>query len=272
MRKIRWICGVVLIAALVVVVRHVSDAREFARLAEQARPLWLLLAIAFQAVTYVSQGQIYRIVAAADGRALGVLAAARLSITKLFVDQAIPSAGLSGTVAVAAALRQRGISRSVVSAGVLVDLTGIYVSYIICLVASFVITTTRGKTTEITLTSALAFVVIAMGLTLFAITRGGRGTIAVPRGSRDSASFARRSISFEMPSRGWREAVRRFCCPARITWPFFSGMRPVSGYSSGPLVEARPCESSSSASSSQTFFGRWRSFRQDSGRSRRHRF
>jgi P-type Mg2+ transporter len=178
-RTIRWICGAVLLAALVVFARHFSDACEFARLAERARPWWLLLAIAFQGLTYVSQGQIYRVVAAADGKTLGMLAAARLSITKLFVDQAIPSAGVSGTVAVAASLQQRGISRGIVSAGIFVDLTGIYVSYILCLVVSLASATGRGRASVVVLISALGLVLLLMGAIAFAITRG-RTALAVP--------------------------------------------------------------------------------------------
>jgi Mg2+-importing ATPase len=184
----------VLLAALVVFVRHFSDACEFALLAEQARPWWLLLAIAFQALTYVSQGQVYRIVAAADGSTLGMLAAARLSVTKLFVDQAIPSAGVSGTVAVAASLRQRGISRGIVSAGIFVDLTGIYVSYILCLVVSLASTTGRGRASVIVLTGALGFVLLLMGAIVFAITRG-RGAVAVP-GRIARLRFVRSTLDF----------------------------------------------------------------------------
>lgn len=181
MRRLPWIFGVVLLAAVVVVVRHAAEARDFARLAQQARPWWLLLAAACQAATYVSQGQVYRMIARAGGGTLGILSAARLSLTKLFVDQAIPSAGLSGTVVVAASLQQRGISRDIVSAGIVADLTGNYASYVLCLVVSLVIMTARGEANVIILLSALAFVLFAMASTVFAITLAGRGAVAAPR-------------------------------------------------------------------------------------------
>ena len=163
-----------LLAAVVVVGRHLSEACDFARLADHARPSWLLIAVALQAVTYVSQGQVYRVVAHADGDVLGILAGARLSITKLFVDQAIPSAGLSGTVAVAASLQQRGISRGIVSAGILADLTGDYAAYALCLVVSLFVRTARGKGSSIVLASALTFVLFAIASMMFAISLAGR--------------------------------------------------------------------------------------------------
>lgn len=188
-------CGVVLLAALVFVVRHVSEAREFARLARRAQPWWLLLAIAFQAATYISQGQVYRIVAAADGRTLGLFAAARLSVTKLFVDQAIPSAGLSGTAAVAASLRQRGFSRGIVSAGVLADLAGIYVSYMVCLVASLAMTSDRTRASVIVLISVVALLLLVLGSTVYAITFRGRSTVRFPSGIM-RLRFVRSTLDF----------------------------------------------------------------------------
>lgn len=84
-------------------------------------------------------------------------------------------------IEIAAALSQRGISRGIVSAGVLADLTGIYVSYAVCLVASLAITAVRKRERVIVLIAALAFVLFALGMTVFAITLEGRRAVVVSK-------------------------------------------------------------------------------------------
>ena len=144
MRRLPWLFGVALLVVVILAVRHVSEARDFARLSQQAQPWWLLLAVALQAGTYISQGQVYRMIAHVSRMTLGLFRAARLSLTKLFVDQAIPSGGLSGTVVVAGALQREGIPRRVVAAGIVVDFAGNYVSYVLCLVVALAVMTGRG--------------------------------------------------------------------------------------------------------------------------------
>lgn len=50
-------------------------------------------------------------------------------IAKLFVDRSLPSASVSGTVAVAGYLERRGMARSTVAAGVIVNLTSYFSVY-----------------------------------------------------------------------------------------------------------------------------------------------
>ena len=86
------------------VVAHVAEERAFVTLLKQARPWWLLWALGLQAMTYVAQAEVWRIVLHSAGAQLPFGIAYRLSLAKLFVDQALPSVGLSGTVVVTQAL------------------------------------------------------------------------------------------------------------------------------------------------------------------------
>jgi Mg2+-importing ATPase len=133
LRWFPWLFGIALLAAVIVAALHFAEAREFAHIAEHAQPWWLSLAILFQAATYIAAGQVFRGVAQAGGHTLSLATACRFSLTKLFVDQAVPSAGLSGTVVLANGLQQRGIPRSVVAAGVVVDLASYYAAYVLSL-------------------------------------------------------------------------------------------------------------------------------------------
>ena len=180
-RRLSWLFGILLLAVVIIVVSHLSEARDVARLAEQARPGWLVFGVVCQAATYLFQGQVYRMIAHVDGSTLSVVVAARLSLTKLFVDQAIPSGGLSGTATVATALQRRGMRPDVVAAGIVADFTGNYAAYVFCLMVALVIMTARGHSNVVVLISALVFVLFAIAASVFAITLAGRGEVEAPR-------------------------------------------------------------------------------------------
>ena len=100
-RWFSWLAGVAVVAAVIVAALHVSEEREFVRLAEDARPGWLIVAVLLQVGTYLAQAEILRLVTAAAHVRIPLATACKLSLAKLFVDQALPSVGLSGTVVVA---------------------------------------------------------------------------------------------------------------------------------------------------------------------------
>ena len=65
-----WLLGAAVLGALVAGVLQLSDASHFELLLSQAEPGWLLLAIALQGLTYIAQGQLYRMVLKASGATL----------------------------------------------------------------------------------------------------------------------------------------------------------------------------------------------------------
>jgi Mg2+-importing ATPase len=131
-----WLFGLVMLAAVVTLALHLSEARELWSAARRARPAWLLAALALQALTYLAQGEIFRDVARAGASSLRVWAAYRISLTKLFVDQALPSAGLSGTVIAAQQLARTGMQRQLLAAAVAVSIASYQIAYALSLVAA----------------------------------------------------------------------------------------------------------------------------------------
>jgi uncharacterized membrane protein YbhN (UPF0104 family) len=61
-----------------------------------SKPYWLFLALVFQAGTYLTQGIGWRVVVQFNGHRLGMLRASELSLAMLFVNQTLPSGGISG--------------------------------------------------------------------------------------------------------------------------------------------------------------------------------
>ena len=158
-----WLVGVAVLAAVIAASLHFSENRAFFDLLRHAKPLWLLLAAGFQAATYVVEGIVWRQISAAAGFKLRVGSVAKISIAKLFVDQAIPSGGLSGSVMTASALEKKRIPEPIIAAAVALERASGYTAYVIGVIAALVLGVTHGR--------LRAGVFIAAGLfTLFAVS------------------------------------------------------------------------------------------------------
>lgn len=172
-----WIFGVAVLAAVIITALHFSEERQLARIAEKAQPWWLAIAIVLQAGTYLAQGETWRVVTRAAGVAVPLSVAFRLSLVKLFIDQALPSAGISGTVVVARALEQRGISRAVVMAALVVESVSYYSAYVLTLALALLITVVDGHSSPLIMAAALCFVVFSVVLTATVLWLSGRSSI-----------------------------------------------------------------------------------------------
>jgi hypothetical protein len=99
-----------------------------------------------------------------------------LGLAKLFVDQAIPSGGISGTMVVVRGLERRGVPPRTCMAAVVVDLYAFYGAYVTALVVAFATLAIRGELrVPIVLTAAvfLAFALFIVGV-LTVLTTGLR--------------------------------------------------------------------------------------------------
>ena len=112
---------------------HVSEGREALTLAERAKPWWIAVALALQALTYVAQGEVFRLAPRAAHSPIPFAVAYELSLAKLFADQAIPTAGLSSTLLVATALERRNVPRPVAVATILINIATYQAAYALCL-------------------------------------------------------------------------------------------------------------------------------------------
>jgi Mg2+-importing ATPase len=191
-----WTTGVVLLAALLIVARRSLNPGELAAVAARARLAWLLAALVLQAATYAAQGQVWRAVSAEGGLRLGFPQAARLSLAKLFVDQTLPSAGVSGTVYAARALERLGLPREAGAACVAVNLVSYYVAYAAALGAAALIAALHGRRPTAFLLAAAAFLAgaaLLSGLFAAALGRSEAGPLArlpLIRGALDYVAHA----------------------------------------------------------------------------------
>lgn len=165
-RWLSWLVGAATFGAVVIVILQFSDAAEFIQLLARIRPEWLLAAALSQALTYQCESEVWRTVTVAAGTPVSRLTTYQLGIAKLFVDQAVPTGGLSGTLVYVEGLRRSGVDRRVAISGVVVDTFSYYAAYALCVTVALVI-----AAADDTLNGPLAAVaaIFAIASTAFAI-------------------------------------------------------------------------------------------------------
>ncbi|MGZ5800115.1 MAG: lysylphosphatidylglycerol synthase transmembrane domain-containing protein, partial [Burkholderiaceae bacterium] len=177
-RWFSWIFGFAMLTAVIIAALHFSEEREILSIAEKAQPWWLAIAIILQAGTYLAQGETWRVVTRAAGVAVPSSVAFKLSLANLFINQALPSGGISGTVVVARALEQRGVPRTVVMASVLVDSVAYYGAYVLTLAIALLIAMAGGRVSPLILAVGLLLVVFSAALTTVVLILSGRRNAA----------------------------------------------------------------------------------------------
>ena len=120
-RWVPWLFGLGLLAAVVMFATHRSEEMAFAQLVLHARPAWLVVALLLQMGTYVTEARIWQRVLCRANISKPLRSYVGLALAKLFMDQAIPSAGLSGTLLVIQALDRRGVPRGASMAALVID-------------------------------------------------------------------------------------------------------------------------------------------------------
>jgi len=180
-RWLWWLLGAALVAAVVVAALHVSEAEAFVRIARRTEPSWLLVAVVLQAATYAVQGRVWRLVAGAARFDLSRATAYALSLAKLFVDQALPSGGISGTVMMAGALEAQGMARPAVMATVVVNTAAYYAAYVLSLAAALGVAIGHRQANPLVVWTALAFAIFGVVVTTSVLALSGAQTPAFAR-------------------------------------------------------------------------------------------
>jgi uncharacterized protein (TIRG00374 family) len=159
-----WILGIIILAGLILVVLKFGELKNFAILIKQARPAWLVCAVGFQFLTYVSVASAWRATLARTDHPVRLSNLVPLGLAKLFTDQAIPSAGMSGNILVARGLSKRGIPPHLVLTALLVDIIGYYIAYMIMVLTTLLILKTYFQAHAALLSAFTLFAVLAVGI------------------------------------------------------------------------------------------------------------
>jgi uncharacterized protein (TIRG00374 family) len=98
----------------------------------------------------------------------------KLALAKLFVDQALPSAGVSGTIVAAQALERSALPRGAVLAGVVINTTSFFTAYIVALCVALGILFRLGRANPVILVPSLLFLLVSGVLAAGTLLLSGR--------------------------------------------------------------------------------------------------
>src|SRR5471030_1348522 len=138
-RLISWLPALIALPTLAVAVFHYGSLERFLELARTVRTEWLIPALAAQIATYIFAAASWRQVLTRAGQPRPFLTLVRLSIAKLYTDQAIPIGGVSGSILVIKALARRGVPGRIAMAALLVSMVSVYGADVVAAIACLVL-------------------------------------------------------------------------------------------------------------------------------------
>jgi hypothetical protein len=174
-----WLSGGLLLVAVGIVIARRGEELRFADLLKHARPSWLLLAAILQAGTYACAAGAWQRVLMRQHIRTSLWQLIPLGLAKLFMDQMVPSAGLSGTLLVVRALKRRGVPDGASVSAVVVGLLGFHLAYGLALATALVLLAMSGDLTHrmLSLTILAGFLIGAMIVALLRLSQGRRGPV-----------------------------------------------------------------------------------------------
>lgn len=173
--------GILLIAALVGAVLHFGELRNFAVLLKRVQPGWLLIAVVLQLSTYLSLALGWQfILKQAEPRQFRLPSLVRIALCKLFADQAVPAAGMSGNVVLIDQLIRIGATRPAAVATLLLSMLGFYASYMVFALVALILLWLQGAATLLMVGLVTTFMLVAICIPALALWLRQRGSQPLP--------------------------------------------------------------------------------------------
>ncbi|CAN5587431.1 hypothetical protein BH10PSE4_BH10PSE4_38140 [soil metagenome] len=176
----RWLLGLLTAATLVWAIFHYGELAAFGELLTRAQPLWLALALTLQALTYVSVAGGWGLVLVRAGAPQKLRRLAPIAVTKLFADQAMPTAGLGGNIVLIDQLARLGVPRGTAVAALIVSLIGYYAAYAVFAVAMLLMLWLHDHATPLMVGLVTTFLLVALATPTLALWLRRRGSQPLP--------------------------------------------------------------------------------------------
>jgi len=179
-RWVVWIPPVLLIGALIAAILHFGELERFLAILRRARPLWLVAAALLQISTYASVALGWRAVLREADAPQPLRRLIRFAVSKLFADQVIPSAGMSGNMLLVERLTSLGVPRGAAVAALLVSMIGFYASFSLLALATLILLWLNDKATPLLVGLVTLFLMVALAIPSLALWLRGRGSEPLP--------------------------------------------------------------------------------------------
>ena len=176
----KWLLTALVLAGLVFAIRHFAQFEQFVALARKAQPIWLLAALALQALTYLSVAAGWSAVLRRAGSSQPITRLIPVAISKLFADQAIPGAGLGGSLLLIEHLTRLGTPRGAAMAALLVSMIGYYASYAVLALVMLFVLWSHSQATPLLTGLVTTFLIVAIAIPSLALWLRRRGSQPLP--------------------------------------------------------------------------------------------
>jgi uncharacterized protein (TIRG00374 family) len=177
----RWFLVVLIAGAILFAVLHWGDVKKFAELTAKAEPMWLAGALVLQFLTYLSLSAQWWFVLKQAGSRRSILKLLPLTITKLFADQVVPTAGVSGNVLLVDRLKAIGVPREHAVAAVILAIIAYYLSYAAGTIVAVAMLWWKDKLGLWLLGIAALLLTVATAIPASVLWLQGKGESALPR-------------------------------------------------------------------------------------------
>ena len=170
----------VVLAALVAIVLHFGDFKRFLEMARRAEPAWMIAAVALQVTTYLFLALGWGAVLDKAGAPLPLRRLFRIALIKLFIDQVVPAAGMSGNVLLIERLRAAGTPKGAAVSTLLLSVLGFYAAYAVLALVMMVALWLQHAAKAIIVGPVTAFLVVAVAIPALWLWLWRRGEEALP--------------------------------------------------------------------------------------------
>jgi glycosyltransferase 2 family protein len=201
----RWLLAALIVGGLVVGALNWGDVKKFAELTTRAQPAWIGVALLLQVSTYVLLSAQWWLVLRQAGSGQPIAKLLPLTITKLFADQVVPTAGVSGNVLLVDRLKSIGVPREHAMAAIILAIIAYYLSYAAATVIAVAMLALRGKLSLLPLAVAALLLTVATAIPAAILWLRDKGDNALPNWLRRRDSVRE---MFEMVGEAPRELVR----------------------------------------------------------------
>jgi uncharacterized protein (TIRG00374 family) len=163
-RLLAWLPGVLVLIGLGIVLLQFAELESLLEVLGALSLASLLVAAVPQLATYAATASIWYLVLRRARHRRQFAALYLLGIAKLFIDQALPSGGLSGSLLIASALRRRGVSTPVATAALLVAAISFHIALTIGAAVSVLILMLHHALGRVAVLSVIGCLIIALVL------------------------------------------------------------------------------------------------------------
>jgi glycosyltransferase 2 family protein len=164
-----WLPGLMTLACVILLVLHFGEIELVMRLLNQLNFEWLPPAILIQFATYICAAGVWWRALNILGHRTDLRSLVPLGFAKLFIDQALPTGGVSGALLVVFGMVRRAVPFNIAFTALLAGMIAYYAVYGLCALVSIIILAANHKASAGLLAMAISLAMVAIAIPAFVL-------------------------------------------------------------------------------------------------------